>query len=726
MISYNGTPSICQGGSTQITMSGGSNYTWSPIIGVSNPNASNPILSPSSTTTYTVIGTDANGCSNSLQITIVVIPPFNVNAGSDRVFCGTPVTLNASASIQGASFQWSNGVNASTNTVSPNTTTSYIVAATNPEGCSYADTVIVYVPTAFAGNNYNICRGGSIQLSGSLAQYPFAGALQYNWTPSTGLSNPGIANPIANPSSTTTYTLTITTPEGCVLSTTTSVVISPTPEIHLGSDFSLAPGSIIQLIPALQYVQPGRTLSWSSIGANPNGSLNLTSIPNPTFTANSVNVATTTRWVLTISNTNGCSGSDTIAITVDPSLSGFLLSGRLQYDNISESPVNDGWAFLIHSNGAKDSVALSPSGSYFFAGLQNGTYRLTTLTNKAYGGITTADASLINTYALGLGSLNGLRLKAADVTPVANNPSFGIFILSNDAQQTARRAADLSISGSFDNGGPGNWYHDTINIVINNQSLVRNIRTISFGDVNASYTPVLRREHLLNIESHGIQYFEPYKELLFPVTPLENLKANSFQFEMELPQGFEVTNARIPGIDEPIYVSQKDRRAMVGWYSIHGLPVDFKPLDPMLVLSLKASNNTYLLNSPSQLSFLARSEIANLAGEEIAAKLSIPKLELKASQGNTEFSLFPNPISPGSAVYLGLPASLSGNIALTLKDGLGRQVATFTKSLNSGQGILDLSEMVNMLSAGKYILQVIPTEGQACKTPLSLPLIIKF
>jgi len=165
---------------------------------------------------------------------------------------------------------------------------------------------------------------------------------------------------------------------------------------------------------------------------------------------------------------------------------------------------------------------------------------------------------------------------------------------------------------------------------------------------------------------------------------------------------------------------------MVGWYSIHGLPVDFKPLDPMLVLSLKASNNTYLLNSPSQLSFLARSEIANLAGEEIAAKLSIPKLELKASQGNTEFSLFPNPISPGSAVYLGLPASLSGNIALTLKDGLGRQVATFTKSLNSGQGILDLSEMVNMLSAGKYILQVIPTEGQACKTPLSLPLIIKF
>ncbi|MFM7701702.1 MAG: hypothetical protein ACKO7V_13090, partial [Bacteroidota bacterium] len=169
-------------------LTGANSYAWSPALGVSNSNASNPVLSPSQTTTYTVTGTDANGCSNSLQITVVVNPPFSVNAGSDKVFCGTPVTLNASSSIQGATYQWSNGGNTSTNTVSPANTTSYIVTSTSPEGCSYSDTVIVYVPSAFAGTGYNICRGGSIQLLGNLSQYPFAGALQYSWSPSTGLN----------------------------------------------------------------------------------------------------------------------------------------------------------------------------------------------------------------------------------------------------------------------------------------------------------------------------------------------------------------------------------------------------------------------------------------------------------------------------------------------------------------------------------------------------------
>ncbi|NBV04494.1 MAG: hypothetical protein EBS08_02355, partial [Cytophagia bacterium] len=561
-IAYSGLTTICEGGNTQITLSGANSYVWSPALGVSNTSSSNPVLNPPHTTTYTVTGTDSNGCSNSIQITVVVNPPFTVNAGSDVVSCGTPVTLNASSTIQGATYIWSNAVNTAANTVSPTTTTAYIVTATSPEGCSYSDTVVVYVPLAFTGTNYNICRGGSIQLSGNLAQYPFAGTLQYSWSPSTGLSNPNISNPVASPLVTTTYTLTITTLEGCQLSATTSVVISPTPDIRLGSDFSLAPGSTIQLTPALFNVQTGRVLSWTFLGSNPNGSLNLTSIPNPVFTANSVTVSTTTLWVLTIQNTNGCSGSDTIGITVDPSISGYVLSGRLLYDNASESPINSGFAYLMHSNGAMDSVPLSPSGSYLFVGLQNGNYRLTTKTVKTYGGITTADANLINTYALGLGGLSDLRLRAADVTAVGNNSGAGIYILGNDAQQTARRAADLSINASFDNGGPGNWYHDTINFVINNQNRQQNVRAISYGDVNATYTPVLRKQHLLNIESHGIMEVVASKEILLPIKPMDDLLASSFQFEIELPEGFELVNARIPGLEEPIYMSQNERIAI--------------------------------------------------------------------------------------------------------------------------------------------------------------------
>ena len=706
-ISFSGSTSICEGGSTQITLSGANSYVWSPTVGVSNPSGSNPVLNPSISTAYTVIGTDANGCSNNLQINIVVNPPFGVDAGADRVFCGTPVTLNASSTIQGAIYQWSNGVNTSANTVSPTTTTSYFITATSPEGCSYSDTVIVYVPSTFAGSSYNICRGGSIQLSGHITQYPFASALQYSWSPSTGLNNPNIANPVANPLITTTYTLTITTPEGCQLSTSTSVVISPTPDIRLGSDFSLAPGSTIQLAPALLNIQPGRALSWTFLGSNPNGSLNLTSISNPIFTANSVTVTTTTMWVLTISNSNGCSGSDTIEITVDPSLSGYSLYGRLFYDNASESPLNDGFAYLIHSNGAKDSVALSPSGSYLFNGLQNGTYSLTTVTNKAFGGITTADASLINTYALGFGGLSDLRLKAADVTPVANNPSLGIYILSNDAQQTARRAAELSVSGSFDNGGLGNWYHDTINLVINNQNIIQNIRAISFGDVNASYSPVLRRDHLLNIESYNTLLFEPSKELQLPIAPLEDLSAGSFQFELELPKGFEIINAQIPGINDSLYFNKKGNYTMIGWFSANGIPVNFKSGIPILVLTLKTPSYTVISSSDLQLSFLSRSEIADIAGEEISTTLTVPKLKQRLAKGKEGFLLFPNPVSQGTLLRLLVPSSLSGEVNLILVDGLGRQVRSLSQIVTFGQEFLELTELINSLSPGNYALHVI-------------------
>ena len=58
--------------------------------------------------------------------------------------------------------------------------------------------------TVTAGPNISICQGGSGQI------YVNAGGgtgnITYSWTPTTGLSNPNISNPIASPSQTTTYT----------------------------------------------------------------------------------------------------------------------------------------------------------------------------------------------------------------------------------------------------------------------------------------------------------------------------------------------------------------------------------------------------------------------------------------------------------------------------------------------------------------------------------------
>jgi gliding motility-associated-like protein len=63
---------ILAGESVQLTASGATTYTWTPTTGLSCTNCSNPIASPTVTTTYTVTGTDASGCIGTANVTIVV------------------------------------------------------------------------------------------------------------------------------------------------------------------------------------------------------------------------------------------------------------------------------------------------------------------------------------------------------------------------------------------------------------------------------------------------------------------------------------------------------------------------------------------------------------------------------------------------------------------------------------------------------------------------------
>ena len=66
--------SICQGNSTTLGVSGGTNYLWSPAESLNNPTSVNPIANPIETTTYTVVSPNANGCMDTATLTIIVHP----------------------------------------------------------------------------------------------------------------------------------------------------------------------------------------------------------------------------------------------------------------------------------------------------------------------------------------------------------------------------------------------------------------------------------------------------------------------------------------------------------------------------------------------------------------------------------------------------------------------------------------------------------------------------
>ncbi len=71
---------------------------------------------------------------------------------------------------------------------------------------------------SYFGQDVAICKGSEVEL---LMQ----GGSSYLWSPSTDLSNVNIPNPIANPKSTTTYTCTITFPDGCHVEESITVTV---------------------------------------------------------------------------------------------------------------------------------------------------------------------------------------------------------------------------------------------------------------------------------------------------------------------------------------------------------------------------------------------------------------------------------------------------------------------------------------------------------------------
>ncbi|MCB0516702.1 MAG: hypothetical protein KDD49_11610, partial [Bacteroidetes bacterium] len=165
-----GDATICVGGSAQINASGGTNYSWSPTTGLSNPYIANPIASPSVTTTYIVTVTNGNGCSDTDQVVVQVGNNLSVNAGSDVNVCGTS-TVQLNATGGGSTYSWSpstglSNPNIANPTATVSQTTTYTVTSTNGS-CTASDQVTIFVgngTSAYAGADAETC-GLSYQLN---------------------------------------------------------------------------------------------------------------------------------------------------------------------------------------------------------------------------------------------------------------------------------------------------------------------------------------------------------------------------------------------------------------------------------------------------------------------------------------------------------------------------------------------------------------------------------
>jgi hypothetical protein len=282
--------SICPGATTVLSASGASTYSWQP----GNLSGSVVQVNPTSTTTYTVTGTNTAGCSRTATRTITVkqLPSVSISANRTAVCVGQSVTLTASGAN---SYVWQPGnLTGATRTFTPAATTTYTVTGTT-NGCSSTQTIIITVGTPpavliSASPNGAVCTGSPVLLSAS-------GAVSYTWMPGN-LSGSSIT---VNPASTTTYTVTGNN-NGCIATSTRTVVVNNLPVINAQA----SPATLCFGTPTVLSASGADNYTWQPGNLTGNG-ISVTPLTTTTYTVTGTNTVT------------GCSGTQTIAVTVNNS-----------------------------------------------------------------------------------------------------------------------------------------------------------------------------------------------------------------------------------------------------------------------------------------------------------------------------------------------------------------------------------------------------------------------
>lgn len=259
--------------------------------------------------TYTIVVRDANNCEVTLN-NVTVTEPAPLTAiinGTTDATCegGANGTITVIASGGTAAYQYSiNGIDFQSPNTLQVTAGTYTVTVRDANNCTFV------IPGVSVGmiNNLTltadpdpapICEGTSVRIQVQ------SNATQYAWTPAATLDNPSVPNPLANPVTTTQYTVTATLGL-CTATADISVTVMPAPRANAGPDAEICFGQDYQL-----QASGGLSYTWS-----PATFLDNPSIPNPRVTQPNK----TMRYQVIAIDANNCASlqPDEMILTVTP------------------------------------------------------------------------------------------------------------------------------------------------------------------------------------------------------------------------------------------------------------------------------------------------------------------------------------------------------------------------------------------------------------------------
>ncbi len=284
-------------------------YAWGPPAGVTTPTVNNLCDG-----IYTVNITDANGCNLTITDTISQPAAIFMTLDSINASCSSTPDGSIDATVTGGAggftYSWTGpgGFTANTEDITGLFFGTYVLTATDINGCSLTDSVYVdalLMALANAGNDTVLCGlANGITLTGIGSP-----GANYSWTDTLGnvLSPTNVLN-VAISGTTQTFIFVVNN-SGCIGTDTVNVTINPLPPADAGIDVEILLGQSIG-IGGSPTTTAGNTVLWSPVGF----------LDNSTFFNPSATPDTTTLFIVNVTDANGCTNADTMQVTVYPNI----------------------------------------------------------------------------------------------------------------------------------------------------------------------------------------------------------------------------------------------------------------------------------------------------------------------------------------------------------------------------------------------------------------------
>jgi gliding motility-associated-like protein len=308
---------------------------------------SNGTFTIEDTGSYFVIAFDSICADTSNTLNINRLPVSEILISKDTIICpGTTIDITANG---GATYLWSTMQTKDTIQVTPTSDSVFTVAVTDNNGCSQLHEVQISLhPNLFpdAGINDTICKGDSRFLIAN-------GGAHYVWN--TGENTNEIK---IQPTSTSTYSVTIMSAQLCTAIDSAIVVVMELPIANAGKDTSICAGNLINL-----NATGGISYEWN------NG------------TTSSINqVAAGTTYIVTVTDESGCTDSDEVVVSFSPGQ--IPEAGNNDSICIGDSTIlqaSGGSLFIWNTGDSTNAISVDP--------IQTTTFKVTVTSNDGCSGI---------------------------------------------------------------------------------------------------------------------------------------------------------------------------------------------------------------------------------------------------------------------------------------------------------------------------------------------------